>query len=128
MRFKGLDLNLVVALDILLQERSVSRAAERLKLSQPAVSAALARLREYFADDLLVSIGRSMIPTAYAESLWPIARGLLARQHHQGCRPVDADRHGNAACPTRSPSGTRASASTAELTDARPSTSFRPRT
>ncbi|GGB38134.1 LysR family transcriptional regulator [Sphingomonas metalli] len=79
MRFKGLDLNLVVALDILLQERSVSRAAERLKLSQPAVSAALARLRDYFGDDLLVSIGRAMIPTAYAESLWPIARTLLAQ-------------------------------------------------
>ncbi len=78
MRFKGLDLNLVVALDILLQERSVSRSAERLKLSQPAVSAALARLRDYFNDELLVSIGRSMIPTAYAESLWPIARDLLA--------------------------------------------------
>lgn len=78
MRFKGLDLNLVVALDILLQERSVSRAAERLKLSQPAVSAALARLRDYFNDELLVPIGRSMIPTAYAESLWPIARDLLA--------------------------------------------------
>lgn len=79
MRFKGLDLNLVVALDILLQERSVSRSAERLKLSQPAVSAALARLRDYFNDELLVSIGRSMIPTAYAESLWPIARDLLAK-------------------------------------------------
>ena len=79
MRFKGLDLNLVVALDILLQERSVSRAADRLKLSQPAVSAALARLRDYFNDELLVSIGRSMIPTAYAESLWPIARDLLAK-------------------------------------------------
>ncbi len=79
MRFKGLDLNLVVALDILLQERSVSRSAERLKLSQPAVSAALARLRDYFNDELLVSMGRSMIPTAYAESLWPIARDLLAK-------------------------------------------------
>ena len=79
MRFKGLDLNLIVAFDILLQERSVSRAAERLRLSQPAVSAALARLRDYFNDELLVAIGRSMIPTAYAESLWPIARELLAK-------------------------------------------------
>jgi len=78
MRFKGLDLNLVMALDILLEERSVSRTAERLNLSQPAVSAGLARLREYFKDDLLVSVGRRMVPTAYAESLWPIARDLLA--------------------------------------------------
>ena len=43
MRFKGLDLNLLVTLDVLIDERSVSRAAERLHLSQPAVSAALAR-------------------------------------------------------------------------------------
>jgi LysR family nod box-dependent transcriptional activator len=45
MRFKGLDLNLLVTLDVLIEERSVSRAAERLHLSQPSVSAALARLR-----------------------------------------------------------------------------------
>ncbi|MEN2787324.1 LysR family transcriptional regulator [Sphingomonas qilianensis] len=77
MRFKGLDLNLVVALDTLLEERSVSRTALRLNLSQPAVSAALARLRDYFADELLVLVGRRMIPTAYAETLWPIARALL---------------------------------------------------
>ncbi len=47
MRFKGLDLNLLVTLDVLIELRSVSRAAERLHLSQPAVSAALARLRDY---------------------------------------------------------------------------------
>ena len=57
MRLKGLDLNLLVALDILLEERSVSRAAERLHLSQPAASAALARLRDYFQDQLLVLHG-----------------------------------------------------------------------
>ena len=79
MRFKGLDLNLVMALDILLEERGVSRTAERLNLSQPAVSAALSRLREYFGDELLVTVGRRMIPTAYAETLWPIARDLLAQ-------------------------------------------------
>lgn len=79
MRFKGLDLNLVMALDILIEERGVSRTAQRLNLSQPAVSAALTRLREYFDDELLVSVGRRMIPTAYAESLWPIARELLAK-------------------------------------------------
>ena len=48
MRLKGLDLNLLIALDILLEERSVSRAAKRLHLSQPAASAALGRLRDYF--------------------------------------------------------------------------------
>lgn len=77
MRFKGLDLNLVVALDALLNARSVSRAAERLHLSQPALSAALARLRTYFGDDLLVPLGRTMILTPLAEDLQPLAKQLM---------------------------------------------------
>jgi LysR family nod box-dependent transcriptional activator len=71
MRLKGLDLNLLVALDILLEERSVSRAAKRLHLSQPAASAALGRLRDYFQDDLLVLHGKRLIPTSFAENLLP---------------------------------------------------------
>lgn len=71
MRFKGLDLNLLVAFQVLLEERSVSRAAVRLHLSQPAISAALARLRAYFNDALLVAEGRRMFPTALAEALAP---------------------------------------------------------
>lgn len=71
MRLKGLDLNLLVALDILLEERSVSRAAKRLHLSQPAASAALGRLRNYFQDDLLVLHGKRLIPTSFAENLLP---------------------------------------------------------
>lgn len=78
MRFKGLDLNLLIALDVLLEMRSVSRTAERLNMSQPAVSAALGRLRQYFKDELLLTIGRRMIPTAHAEALWPMVRELLA--------------------------------------------------
>ncbi len=66
MRFKGLDLNLLVALNVLLEERSVSASATRLNLSQPAVSAALKRLREYFNDDLLQQTGKRMIPTPHA--------------------------------------------------------------
>ena len=77
MRFKGLDLNLLVALNTMLEERSVSRAAERLNLSQPAVSAALARLREFFDDELLVPLGRQMMPTSFAESLRPVIVDLL---------------------------------------------------
>lgn len=69
MRFKGFDLNLLVALDALVEERSVSRAAERLNLSQPAMSAALARLRQFFGDPLLVAQGKRMIPTAQALAL-----------------------------------------------------------
>jgi DNA-binding transcriptional LysR family regulator len=77
MRFKGLDLNLLVAFDALLETRSVSRAAERLNLSQPAASAALARLRAYFGDDLLVAHGKRMHPTAWAEKLAPEVRAVL---------------------------------------------------
>ena len=78
MRFKRLDLNLLVVLDALLRERSVTRAAKELNLSQPAMSAALARLREYFNDDILVAHGKRMVPTAHAQDLAPkVARALL---------------------------------------------------
>ncbi|WP_433273369.1 LysR family transcriptional regulator [Pseudonocardia xinjiangensis] len=53
-RLAGLDLNLLIVLRELLRERNVTRAAERVGVSQPAVSAALARLRRYFDDDLLI--------------------------------------------------------------------------
>ncbi|MFT4022123.1 MAG: LysR substrate-binding domain-containing protein [Acinetobacter sp.] len=69
MRFEGLDLNLLVALDILLTEKNITRASEKLLLSQPATSAALSRLRSYFEDELLVQVGRNMVLTPMAESL-----------------------------------------------------------
>lgn len=78
MRFHNLDLNLLVVLDALIAEHSVSRAAERLNLTQPAISNALARLREHFQDDLLVRLGRTMAPTPLAESLrGPVRDALL---------------------------------------------------
>lgn len=77
MRFKGLDLNLLVAFDTLVELRSVSRTGERLALSQPAVSAALARLREYFGDELLVVDGKRLHPTPFAETLIPRVRACL---------------------------------------------------
>jgi DNA-binding transcriptional LysR family regulator len=73
------DLNLLVALDVLLTERSVTRAAERLSLSQPAVSGTLARLRRLFDDELLVRTGRAMRPTPFAETLEAPLREALAR-------------------------------------------------
>ncbi len=79
MRFNKLDLNLLVALDALLSERSISRAAERVHLSQSAMSNALARLREYFDDELLVQVGRKMEPTPRAESLTDAVRDVLVR-------------------------------------------------
>ncbi len=77
MRFGRLDLNLLVALDALLTERSVSLAADRLCLSQSATSSALGRLREYFGDELLVVKGRHMILTARAEELIEPVRAVL---------------------------------------------------
>ena len=77
MRFQRLDLNLLVALDALLAERSVSLAAERLCLSQSATSSALGRLREYFNDELLVVRGRRMALTARAEELVEPVRAVL---------------------------------------------------
>ncbi|WP_353227796.1 LysR family transcriptional regulator [Novosphingobium sp.] len=79
MRFKGLDLNLLVAFDALMTTRSVSRSAERLNLSQPAMSAALARLRDYFGDELLVLQGKRMHPTVFADELTlQVRESLLA--------------------------------------------------
>ncbi|OYY91636.1 MAG: LysR family transcriptional regulator [Sphingomonas sp. 28-66-16] len=77
MRFKGLDLNLLIALDVLIDERSVSRAAERLHLSQPAMSAALRRLRDYFNDPILAAHGKKMIPTPHALRLRAMVSALL---------------------------------------------------
>lgn len=66
---KRLDLNLLVTLEALLVEQNVTRAAERLHLSQPAVSAQLNRLRELFDDPLLIPAQRGMTPTAKALEL-----------------------------------------------------------
>lgn len=77
MRFKGLDLNLLVTLDKLLTEKNVSRAAEKLNLSQSATSGALARLREYFDDELLTQIGRTMVLTPRAAQLSNAVRRSL---------------------------------------------------
>lgn len=79
MRFNKLDLNLLVALDALLAERSITRAAERLHLSQSAMSNSLGRLREYFEDELLVQVGRQMEPTPRAETLRDAVRDVLLR-------------------------------------------------
>lgn len=79
MRFQRLDLNLLVALDALLTECSITRAGERLNLSPSATSNALARLREYFDDDLLVQVGRRMEPTPRGQSLQEAVRDVLLR-------------------------------------------------
>jgi DNA-binding transcriptional LysR family regulator len=78
MDIRNVDLNLLVALDALLAERSVSRAATRLHLSQPATSAVLARLRELFGDPLLLRTARGMLPTARALELGGPVKQVLA--------------------------------------------------
>lgn len=79
MQLASVDLNLLVALDALLEERSVSRAAERLLVGQPAMSATLARLRTLFNDPLLVREGRGLVATPFAESLVVPLREALGR-------------------------------------------------
>src|SRR6202008_3156929 len=71
------DLNLLVLFDVLMSERSVTRAAERLGRTQSAVSHALSRLREQFCDPLLVKGGARMQPTALALDLIEQARPML---------------------------------------------------
>src|SRR6187402_2750963 len=78
-RMAGLDLNLLVTLDALLDERSVTRAARRLHLSQPAVSVQLGKLRLALQDPLLVPGPRGMSPTSLASSLEGPLREALQR-------------------------------------------------
>jgi DNA-binding transcriptional LysR family regulator len=74
---KTLDLNLLKAFDALMDERSVTRAATRLALTQPAVSGLLTRLRDSFADPLFVRSQRGVVPTLRAQALAaPIKRVL----------------------------------------------------
>ena len=78
MNIKNIDLNLLVYLDVLLQERNVTRAAESLGISQPAMSNGLRRLRELFDDPLLVRTSNGMSPTERAELLQPMIREIVS--------------------------------------------------
>ena len=73
----NVDLNLLKALDALLLERSVTRAAQRLALTQPTMSAALRRLRALFDDEILLREAGGMQPTPLAESLAPTVRRIV---------------------------------------------------
>jgi DNA-binding transcriptional LysR family regulator len=74
----SLDLNLLLALDALLDERSVTRAGARLAMTQPAMSRTLGRLRDHFADGLLIRSGRELVLTPRAEELrLPLHDALL---------------------------------------------------
>jgi LysR family transcriptional regulator, mexEF-oprN operon transcriptional activator len=77
--FRRIDLNALLVFTALMRERSVSRAAERLFLGQPAVSMALKRLREMLGDELFVRTRNGMVPTARALQLYgAVGQGLSA--------------------------------------------------
>lgn len=78
MHLKAIDLNLLTALGALLSQRSVSRAAREIGLSQPAMSRALDRLRHLFDDELMLRSGSGMVLTARAEALAPQVQEVLA--------------------------------------------------
>jgi DNA-binding transcriptional LysR family regulator len=78
MNISKVDLNLLVYLDVLLRERNVTRAAEELGISQPAMSNSLRRLRDLFDDPLLVRTSDGMTPTDRALELQPLVRNVLA--------------------------------------------------
>lgn len=79
MRLNRVDLNLLISLDALLNERNVTRAAAKLHVTQSAMSWALGRLREHFGDPLLTRTGREMTPTSFATELVEPVRELLLR-------------------------------------------------
>jgi DNA-binding transcriptional LysR family regulator len=89
MRYQSLDLNLLVALRTLLSERSVGRSADKLAVSQPAMSAMLGKLREHFGDALILNVGRTRRLSPLGESLLPPVNELLARiDSTLGMRPA----------------------------------------
>ncbi|MFD1216625.1 MULTISPECIES: LysR family transcriptional regulator [Microbulbifer] len=97
MNLERADLNLLVYLDVLLRERNVTRAANQLGLSQPAMSNGLKRLRELFGDPLLVRTREGMMPTERAMELQPMVREALASidqviQPNRDFEPADARR------------------------------------
>jgi len=71
------ELNLLVIFDTIMTEKSITRAAERLSMTQPAVSNAVARMRANWKDDLFVKDGRNIQPTSYATNLWDQIRTPL---------------------------------------------------
>lgn len=94
---KNLDLNLLPHLQVLLELRNISRAAERLQLSQPATSAAMARLRRHFDDELLVRNGRTYDLTPFAQSLVPLVDEAMlhiqrATRVRSGFNPATSER------------------------------------
>lgn len=103
MRFRHLDMNLLVALDAILTHQNITRASERLCLSQSATSGILARLREHFEDDLVVRSGRRMALTPLAEELVSPLGAILSETEkllamRSAFDPASSDRQFTIAC------------------------------
>lgn len=79
MNFRTLDLNLLRVFDEVMSERNLTRAAQKLAMTQPAVSNALRRLRDALGDPLLVRSGYGVEPTPLAQEIWPVVRDALSR-------------------------------------------------
>ncbi|WP_236208361.1 LysR family transcriptional regulator [Pseudomonas tohonis] len=88
---RRVDLNLLIVFETLMHERSVTRAAEKLFLGQPAISAALARLRTLFDDPLFVRTGRSMEPSARAVEIFALLSPALDSISTAVSRAADFD-------------------------------------
>ncbi|MFT4268907.1 MAG: LysR family transcriptional regulator [Xenophilus sp.] len=80
--FRTLDLNLLRVFDEVMAERSLTRAARNLSITQPAVSNALRRLREALGDELMRRAGAGVEPTPRAAALWPVVRDALRQLEH----------------------------------------------
>src|SRR4051794_39718715 len=87
----GLDLNLLLALDALLQHRNVTLAARQIGIGQPAMSGILGRLRKQLDDPLLVRVGRSMELTERGVALLPEVRQILLSLERLATTHVDFD-------------------------------------
>jgi DNA-binding transcriptional LysR family regulator len=87
----GIDFNLLAVLGALLEQRNVTRAGEKLSLSQPTMSGALARLRQHFGDELLVRSGREYQLTALASALLPTVREALGQVERTLSLPAEFD-------------------------------------
>lgn len=76
------DLNLMVIFDVIMQERSVTKASHRLAMTQPSVSNAISRMRHVWQDPVFVKDGRGIKPTPFAESIWQKVRQPLVDIRH----------------------------------------------
>ena len=97
MNINKIDLNLLVYLDVLLREGSVTKAANRLSITQPAMSNGLRRLRDLFSDPILVRTSEGMTPTKRALELQPVIRDVLGKlenaiQPEQKFSPLESHR------------------------------------